>query len=439
MGRLPLFAGMLAGASIGCGPAATAGDSGTDGRTSGEATSTDGDATTVTSIGTSEQSTSSSSSSATEGGESSSTSPWPDDESSSTGAPVIPSECGDGVFDPRNPYCYADPVVLDPAPAFDIALADMTDDDVLDVVAATEGGLTVFPGIGDDTFGVGELHALPCTPTRIVVGDIDLTPDPHSEVAVICPDDDALVVLYTLDGEPRVQLPIVETGDTPVDLVFDIDWESGIAGYAVAESGAGTVTRYVLDAGGELVIDRVFDVGGRPNAIAVADQWLAIADADADTVSIHWFSPDASPQQATHTVHADPVHLRASWFGDIGGPKLMVVAAGDDELTIYEPEGDALTEQQSATFPGGPVHFDVGRQAVDVEQALTPIIVVARDAGTVALSPANSGESFHLQPPEVTIDVGPEPVAVLAVTRNDMDDLFIASAVSGVLLLRADP
>lgn len=440
MGRRPLFAWLLTGASIGCGPGAIAEhDSGSDGAadTSSGAPSTTGAASTSsTSSSTSAADDSSSTSSATSDEGSTSA-----HESSSTGVSVVPGVCGDGVFDPRSPYCYAEPAVLDPTPAYDIALVDMTDDGVPDLVAASEGGLAVLPGLGADEYGPSELVALPCTPTRIVVADIDLQQDSHADVAVICPDDDALVVLHTLEGEPREQLPIVATGGEPIDFVWYHDWDGVLGGYAVAEASAGTVTAYVLDDEGTFVVDRIFDVGGRPNALAMSEAWLATADAETDTVSIHWLSPpDEPPQQVTHAVHLDPAHLRASWFGDVGGPKLMVVAAGADELTIYKPEGDALTEQQSATFPGGPVHYDVGRQPVGADLVMTPIIVVARTAGTVALSPANTGESFFLQPPEVTIDVGPEPLAVLAVTRSDdLDDLVIASAASGVSMLRADP
>lgn len=336
------------------------------------------------------------------------------------------------------PYCFAPPVVLDPTPAYDVATVDATGDGIIDVIAATDEGLAIFPGSGDGDFGAALVLATPSGGVRLAVVDFDQGDDSTADVAVACPDADAIAVFRSVSGEAVVAMSPVPTGDEPRDVRLYLSNALGVPGFAVAEAGSGTVSTYYLDESTDsFVLEQTFDVGGRPIALATNSDWIAAADADADLLTMIWLYQDAPMLMTSHPMAAHPVRLDARYLGNGAGQvSILVLAEGADLLTTHHPSYGELDDDESVSYPGGP--HDVAFTLAG--QTWGSMIVAHRIDGTVSLSPQVPGEGFYLDPPVTTIDVGPEPVAVHAFHRaDDVDDILVASPISGVVLVRADP
>jgi hypothetical protein len=101
--------------------------------------------------------------------------------------------------------------------AGEIGIGDFNGDGILDLAAADDGGITVFPGNGDGTFTTGGTYAAGITPYSLAVGDFNK--DGKLDVAVADFNNDALCILLG-NGDGTLQAAATyPTGRNPLSTI----------------------------------------------------------------------------------------------------------------------------------------------------------------------------------------------------------------------------
>jgi hypothetical protein len=195
-----------------------------------------------------------------------------------------------------------------------VALADVTGDGKVDIVAAnTVGGtVTILPGNGDGTFGTfgSEAdYAVDGRPGRLVIGDFNR--DGQPDVAVTCGNTGTLTVLLTPVGTNLViNAPSTATAGKPFSVTV-----SAVDGAGSALPGyTGTVHFAVLGGDGHAVLpaDYTFVAGDhgvhtftRVSLGKAGARVLTVADVSAAD-SAGSFAIQVSPGAATHLAVSAP-------------------------------------------------------------------------------------------------------------------------------------
>jgi len=235
-----------------------------------------------------------------------------------------------------------------------VAAGDFNRDGNLDLAVANSGAGTVsiFPGIGDGTFGAAT-PTLTVGPAPMAVLTGDWNADGNSDLAVVN-SGDGTVSIFNGSGDglfAPAATPTITVGATPVAGVAG-DWNGdGQQDLAIVNSGAGNVSILLGNGDGTFTpaTTPTVTVGSSPMAIAAGDfdrdgiLDLAVANSGSGNVSILLGNGNGTFQPAANfgiaVTSPTPSGIVVGDFNRDGRLDLAVTNSGEDKVSILLGDG----------------------------------------------------------------------------------------------------
>jgi hypothetical protein len=320
---------------------------------------------------------------------------------SGSGASVVTGDFnGDGIADfavgsgginvfPGNGNGTFGAPVLSAAGATPVALAigDFNGDGLLDLAAVySSGSVSILLGEGDGSFQAPVSYTLGTNPTAVAVADFN--GDGHADLAVAYAGG-AAILLGNGDGTFRAAVTYA-AGSGPASIAAADFNGDGKADVAVANAGDGTVSILLGNGDGTLQPAIPYAAGASPQSLAVADlngdgyADVAVANSTANTVSVLFGNGNGTLNPPV--TYATGMVPRAVAIADVNGdsiPDLVTADTGDGTVGVLLGSG------------GGVFQAEVGFASTNAPAALavanfngdnrTDIVAVGGSSATAAV------------------------------------------------------
>jgi Tol biopolymer transport system component len=362
---------------------------------------------------------------------------------------------GAGGLGPKTDF----PTAEEPGPGNlpqDIAIGDVNGDGRLDIVVATNNGMSIFPGNGDGTLGASTLFGTNLSGQAVAIGDLDRDGKLDVVVASQVPLGAAVFLNTTLRpsivvGPPSPSPPA--TGSFPQAVAVGDVNRDGRPDLAVANFLAGSLTVYPGNGNGTFQTGPTITLFA-PNPLTTNPTCLAIADVDRDgNPDLVTAGSDPSnlfvvPGNGNATFQAPiatstPAEASCVALADVNGDGIL-----DAVVTIQGAMGtvEVLLGNGDGTFSGDPPTLNVARSPVFVatgdlnNDGVVDLVVAQMTPGTpptpgsVAVFLGQGDGSFVPQLPELGLSSSANAVVLGDVNGDGKLDLVVATEAQNVVL-----
>ena len=332
-----------------------------------------------------------------------------------------------------------------------LTVADLNADGIPDVVVAnhdtsfvTTGGINVFLGKGDGTFGASTTYDLGRGTNSVAVADLNGDGKPDLAVSTFdvntIPGPGTVTILLGNGDGTFGQFSAYTTGRSTDSLVAADLNADGVIDLVLSSSGENTVTVLLGKGDGTFRSQVDFGTGDGPSALAVADLNsdghldVITPNVRASTVAVIFGNGDGSMQtRIDYNASKDPRVLASADFNGDGRPDLVSVGAYDEGISVLLGNGDGTF--QKAVFYGTdslPWTMAVG----DLNGDDIPDVVTASvENGTVSVLLGKGDGTFQPHVEYGLTSISFARTVVLADFTGDGKPDLLVSGDSGVCML----
>jgi hypothetical protein len=290
---------------------------------------------------------------------------------------------------------------------FSVTVADLNGDGIPDLVTANYAGdsISVLLGNGDGTFRPHVDYPAGSADYDAVVAD--LNGDHKPDIIVTDKNDNTVgVLLGNGDGtfQPMKSYPVASG---PYEVVVKDLTGNGIPDLVVSHFSATVVDVLMGNGDGTFRPAREFDAGSRPYGLAVAD---LTGDGIQDIITANYRSSNVSV-------------LMGDGKGDFGAPHLIPVGLAPNEVKVADLNGDGKLDLVTANYGGNDVSVLLGNGNGDFQAART--FAAGTGPASVAIADLNGDGKLDLV-------VGNRNASTVNVLMGNGDGTFGAPVPFGV-------